>query len=117
MDRSGSSFPPEEPFEDPEGLGGDMEPIPGDDFEAELEDLVSDEGAIRGWIPPDDRLWVHPSEMGRESRIQDLDGARRRARRSDRPRPVCSGSGGHRSADRRCCSCGSCCEFVRSFSD
>jgi serine protease Do len=84
MDRSGSSFPPEEPFEDPEGLGGDMEPIPGDDFEAELEDLVSDEGAIRGWIPPDDRLWVHPSEMGRESRIQDLDGARRRARRSDR---------------------------------
>jgi S1-C subfamily serine protease len=84
MDRSGSSFPPEEPFEDPEGLGGDMEAIPGDDFEAELEDLVSDEGAIRGWIPPDDRLWVHPSEMGRESRIQDLDGARRRARRSDR---------------------------------
>jgi serine protease Do len=61
-----------------------MEPIPGDDFEAELGDLVSDEGAIRGWIPPDDRLWVHPSEMGRESRIQDLDGARRRARRSDR---------------------------------
>jgi serine protease Do len=61
-----------------------MEPIPGDDFEAELEDLVSEEGAIRGWIPPDDRLWVHPSEMGRDSRIQDLDGARRRARRSDR---------------------------------
>jgi serine protease Do len=84
MDRSGSSFPPEEPFEDPEGLGEDMEPIPGDDFGAELDDLISDEGAIRGWIPPDDRLWVHPSEMGRESRIQDLDGARRRARRSDR---------------------------------
>jgi serine protease Do len=84
MDPSESSFPPEEPFEDPKGLGGDMESIPGDDFDAEFDGLVSDEGAIRGWIPPDDRLWVHPSEMGRESRIQELDGARKRARRSDR---------------------------------
>ena len=84
MDRSESSFPPEEPFEDPDGSGGGMGSIPGDDFDAELENLAHDDGALRGWIPPDDRLWLHPSEMGRAARIQDLDGARRRARRSDR---------------------------------
>src|SRR3984957_2894150 len=84
MDRSESSFPPEEPFEDPEGSGGDMESVPGDDFDAELENLSHDEGALRGWIPPDDRLWLHPSEMGRVARMQDLDGARRSAKRSDR---------------------------------
>jgi S1-C subfamily serine protease len=61
-----------------------MESVPGDDFDPELENLSHDEGAIRGWIPPDDRLWLHPSEMGRASRMQDLDGARRRAKRSDR---------------------------------
>ncbi len=33
--------------------------------------------------PPDDRLWLHPSEIGRESRRLDVD-AHRRARRSDR---------------------------------
>ena len=61
-----------------------MESVPGDDFDAELENLANDEGALKGWIPPDDRLWLHPSEMGRVARMQDLDGARRRARRSDR---------------------------------
>jgi S1-C subfamily serine protease len=61
-----------------------MEPNFGSDLDAEFESLISGEDALRGWIPPDDRLWLHPSEIGRDSRMQELDGARKRARRSDR---------------------------------
>src|SRR5579863_10551493 len=85
MDRGSSSFPGEEPFEDPEGCGGVEIPIPGEDVEGGIpEGLIGDEGILRGWIPPDDRLWLHPSEIGRESRRNAVDHAPRRARWSDR---------------------------------
>ena len=85
MDLGGSSFPGEEPFEDPDGFGGAEIPVPTHDVDGGMpEGLIGDEDILRGWIPPDDRLWLHPSEIGRESRNQDLDHARRRARRTDR---------------------------------
>ncbi len=40
---------------DDEVLGGD----PGDEWEDDV-----DGAPLRGWIPPDDRLWRHPSESG-----------------------------------------------------
>ena len=44
---------------------------PPDDFDAHHPDLPDDglpddgpdeDGPLRGWVPPDDRLWLHPSE-------------------------------------------------------
>jgi serine protease Do len=90
MDRSDSSFPSEEPFEDRDetfedlagyggGTGAEFGPPGGIP-----EGLIGDDTVLRGWIPQDDRLWLHPSEIGREARVEALDQARRRARRSDR---------------------------------
>jgi S1-C subfamily serine protease len=123
MDRSGSSFPYEEPSEDPDEYGGEQVPGPGndvfgavpesgipditdstlgisdsllsenlfadldasfDDFEDTEELETVDDGAPRGWIPPDDRLWLHPSEIGRQARVQALEEVRRGGRRPDR---------------------------------
>lgn len=33
-----------------------------DSFAAHPDDPRGDEGPMRGWVPPDDRLWLHPSE-------------------------------------------------------
>jgi S1-C subfamily serine protease len=91
MDRSGSSFEFGEPFEDPEDLFDDLEGFRGEEEPNSCgsaggipEGMIGDESTLRGWIPPDDRLWLHPSEMGRELRVEALVHARRRARRSDR---------------------------------
>ena len=35
---------------------------PPDDFGAIPEEGAEDDGPMRGWVPPDDRLWLHPSE-------------------------------------------------------
>jgi len=35
-----------------------------DGFGASDDDDGSDDGPLRGWVPPDDRLWLHPSERG-----------------------------------------------------
>ncbi len=92
MDLGDSSFSGEEPFEDPIGLGGDEIHVPADDVDGGIpEGLMADEGILRGWIPPDDRLWLHPSEIGRDSRSQVADLARRRARRSDRRNLLAAG--------------------------
>lgn len=37
---------------------------PPDDFDAHSPDLPDEDGPLRGWVPPDDRLWLHPSERG-----------------------------------------------------
>lgn len=39
----------------PEDVGGHLADGPGDDGR-------EDDGPMRGWVPPDDRLWLHPSE-------------------------------------------------------
>lgn len=59
-------------------MGEDDGPLGEDD------DLSGDEGILRGWVPPDDRLWLHPSEMGRAKMASPGDPARARARRSER---------------------------------
>jgi S1-C subfamily serine protease len=91
MDRSGSSFEFGEPFEDPEDLFEDLEGFRGEEEPNSCgsiggipEGMIGDESTLRGWIPPDDRLWLHPSEIGRDLRVEALVDARRRARRADR---------------------------------
>jgi len=98
MDRSDSSFEFGEPFEDPDNLFEDLEGYRGEEepnFCGSVggipEGMIGDESTLRGWIAPDDRLWVHPSEMGRESRTDALVDARRRARRSDRRGIIAAG--------------------------
>ncbi len=73
MDRSDSSFEFGEPFEDPERLFEELEGYRGEEEPNSCgsvggipEGMIGDESTLRGWIPPDDRLWVHPSEIGRE---------------------------------------------------
>jgi serine protease Do len=84
MNLGGSSFPGDGPFEDPDGSADDETPVPSEELHWESSGgLTGDEDALRGWIPPDDRLWLHPSEIGRESRRASVD-ARPRVRRSDR---------------------------------
>jgi len=91
MDRSDSSFPFEEPFEDRDQFGGGQGSAEGRDpveaiSEGPIDDLAMDADGLplRGWIPRDDRLWLHPSEIGRDSRMQHAGETRRRARRPDR---------------------------------
>ncbi len=33
-----------------------------DSFGAHPDESAGDDGPMRGWVPPDDRLWLHPSE-------------------------------------------------------
>ena len=39
-----------------------MQGDPPDDLTTHPEDDPDDDGPMRGWVPPDDRLWLHPSE-------------------------------------------------------
>jgi S1-C subfamily serine protease len=55
-----------------------------DDFDDTEELETVDGGEPRGWIPPDDRLWLHPSEIGRQARAQELEEIQRSTRRPDR---------------------------------
>jgi len=45
---------------------GILRPVQGDDHDgfgaSGDEDEWGDDGPMRGWVPPDDRLWLHPSE-------------------------------------------------------
>ncbi len=36
------------------------------------EDDVGDDGPMRGWVPPDDRLWLHPSERSAAAGTTDV---------------------------------------------
>jgi S1-C subfamily serine protease len=98
MDRSDSSFEFGEPFEDPDDLFEDLEGYRGEEEPNSCgsvggipEGMIGDESTLRGWIPPDDRLWIHPSEIGRELRVDAVVEARRRARRSDRRGIIAAG--------------------------
>jgi hypothetical protein len=57
MDEGGAHIPGAEPDEpdDLEGSGGEI-----DDDPLDRPDLP-----LRGWVPREDRLWLHPSEVGR----------------------------------------------------
>ena len=84
MDRGDSSFNSGEPFEEPYEYWGAQEEF-GDTASGGIpEGLIGDEGLLRGWIPPDDRLWLHPSEVGRGMHAQVPVEARTSARRADR---------------------------------
>lgn len=98
MDRGDTTPPNEEPFEDPEDHWSRQGPISDDDLSGDFPASLTDEeislvedGGIRGWIPPDDRLWLHPSEIGRNSRRIELEEERRRARRSEKRGLIAAG--------------------------
>ncbi|MFZ0666481.1 MAG: PDZ domain-containing protein [Acidimicrobiales bacterium] len=96
MDPGDTSPPHEEPFEDAEdrwGEQGSNDDLFDDATESLFDEGISpeDDGPLRGWIPPDDRLWLHPSEIGRESRVSSLIEGRKRARRSERRGLIAAG--------------------------
>lgn len=79
------------------GIGPEM-PDLGDDLgtgdpRASMFDEVGmDEGGLplRGWVPPDDRLWLHPSEIAKQGTTRPAPSAPARpdARRSERRAPA-----------------------------
>jgi S1-C subfamily serine protease len=84
MDSGDSSFHSGEPFEGPDGYWGEQEEFGSTASGGIPEGLIGDEGLLRGWIPPDDRLWLHPSEVGRGMQAQASGASRTRSRRPDR---------------------------------
>jgi S1-C subfamily serine protease len=53
------------------GLLGNLARVDGEDRRGswtDPDDDSGDEGGLRGWIPPDDRLWRHPSELSQQQR-------------------------------------------------
>ena len=91
------------------GSGERKSPFRGDDVDGGMpEGLIGDEDILRGWIPPDDRLWLHPSEIGRESR-EAGSRPRTQARQAFRPPgPVRRRSRRNCRTHCRRCSCGTC---------
>jgi S1-C subfamily serine protease len=95
----GDTTPPnEEPFEDEEDHWREQDSASSSDLFDGISESLLDEGLspedetpLRGWIPPDDRLWLHPSEIGRESRVNSLIEARKRARRSEKRGLIAAG--------------------------
>lgn len=60
----------------------------GDPCVGALDDLGLDEGGLplRGWVPPDDRLWLHPSEIAKRATTPDI--ARPETHRTGRRAPA-----------------------------